>query len=187
MGRFSSHLVSEQCGYRHHWLSIWYLLNLFFFLSFFISLYNSNFFSEKKISNHFEKSQKSRAAHSKDFDIKLFQSTVSNLLIIVWLFIYCFFGHLISSKCAQVGDIAYQSRFYEYPTDFKMYTLFIIARSQRPFFITGYKLTKCSLETYTNVSVFRMNILKPMNCVKLTPLFRTYINTCFFETSTCKI
>lgn len=89
----------------------------------------------------------------KDFDIKLFQPTVANILIIVWLFIYCFYGHLISWKCQQIGDFTYHSLFYKYPLDLRMFTLFMITRSQRPFYITGYKLTKCSLDSYARVGI----------------------------------
>lgn len=93
----------------------------------------------------------SRVIFLKDFDIKLFQPTVANFLIIVWLFIYCFYGHLISWKCREIGDFTYCSLFYKYPLDLRMFTLFMITRSQRPFYITGYKLTKCSLDSYARV------------------------------------
>lgn len=89
----------------------------------------------------------------------MFQATVSNTLILVWLFVYCFYGHLISSKFAEIGEYAYHSTFYQYPIDLKWFTLFIIARSQRPFFITGCRITKCSLESYSRVSIFLFSCL----------------------------
>ncbi|XP_055307137.1 uncharacterized protein LOC129571372 [Sitodiplosis mosellana] len=84
-----------------------------------------------------------------DINIKLFQPAVSNFLILVWLFVYCFYGNLITWKCLQVADFAYHSKFYNYPNDLKIFTLLMMERSQRPFYITGYKITKCSLESYT--------------------------------------
>lgn len=83
----------------------------------------------------------------------MFQTTVSNMLIMGWLFVYCFFGSLLNWKCGQVGEFAYHSKFYEYPMELKLFTLFMIERSQRPFFITGFRITKCSLESYAQVSI----------------------------------
>lgn len=88
----------------------------------------------------------------------MFQASVSNTLILVWLFVYCFYGHLISFKCTQVGEFAYHSKFYQYPIELKWFTIFMIARSQRPFFITGYRITKCSLESYSRVSKISFSV-----------------------------
>lgn len=106
-------------------------------------------------------------------NIKLFQPTVSNFLIIVWLFIYCYFGHLITWKCEQVADFTYHSLFYKYPLDLRIFTLLFITRSQRPFYITGYKLTKCSLESYAKVSA---------KCffLKIKQISKSYIHLCSF-------
>lgn len=87
----------------------------------------------------------------KDINIKLFQPSVSNFLILVWLLVYCFYGNLITSKCLQVADFVYESQFYNYPHDLKIFTLLMMQRSQRPFYITGYKITMCSLESYSRV------------------------------------
>lgn len=135
MESFFWHLVSELYGYLRHWHSIWYV----FFVQYLLT---------KSFSIEF-----SLWFFLKDFDIKLFQPTVANILIIVWLFIYCFYGHLISWKCQQIGDFTYHSLFYKYPLDLRMFTLFMITRSQRPFYITGYKLTKCSLDSYARVGI----------------------------------
>lgn len=84
----------------------------------------------------------------------MYQPTVSIVLIMVWLFVYCFYGSLINWKLGQVGEFAYNSQFYKYPEELRLFTLFMIARSQRPFYITGYYITKCSLESYARVSIF---------------------------------
>lgn len=71
----------------------------------------------------------------------------------VWLFVYCYFGHIISCKGEEVANFAYNSMFYKYPLKLQIFTFFIISRSQRTFFITGYRITKCSLESFARVSV----------------------------------
>lgn len=95
----------------------------------------------------------------KDINLKIFEPTVSNILIMVWLFVYCYYGNLISWKSEQVADFAYNSHFYKYPLDLRIFTLFMIHRSQRPFIITGYKITRCSLESYGRVRIFSPNFM----------------------------
>lgn len=89
---------------------------------------------------------------TKNFDRRMYQSMVANMLIIVWLFIYCFFGQLITTKCAKVAEYAYGSAFYKYPLHLQMHTLFTLQRAQRPFYITGFTLAKCSLDSFTKVN-----------------------------------
>lgn len=87
-----------------------------------------------------------------DFSIKLFQPAVSSMLVLVWLYIYCGFGDLVSVKCEQISQFAYDAHFYKYPTDLNIFTLMTINQAQRPFFISGFKLTRCSLDSYKRVS-----------------------------------
>lgn len=102
---------------------------------------------------------------------------VSNVLILVWLFIYCFYGNLITWKCLQVADFAYHSQFYNYPNDLKIFTLLMIQRSQRPFYITGYKITRCSLENYSRVC-FEWNWFQSDNKIWLKCFVFTVFEHC---------
>lgn len=85
---------------------------------------------------------------------EMFQSTVSNTLIIAWLYIYCYFGNSITVGCERMAFFAYESKFYDYPLKLRMFTHFIIARAQQPVAITGFKITvcSCSLESFSRVS-----------------------------------
>lgn len=87
----------------------------------------------------------------KHITLKIFIPTVSCILILVWLFVYCYYGHLISSKSDQVAAFAYNSKFYKYPLDLRMFTMMLMLRSQQSFFITGFFITRCSLESYARV------------------------------------
>lgn len=90
-------------------------------------------------------------------DLNIFKPAVSVALVMVWLYVYCSFGQLITSKCEQISDIAYESTFYHYPIDLRIFTLMAIGRAQKPFYITGYKITQCSLHSYRRVSCNQIN------------------------------
>lgn len=88
----------------------------------------------------------------KELNVQIIRPAISTILGLVWLFLNCFYGNLITIKLEQVADFAYESVFYKYPNDLRIFTLMTMCRSQRPFFITGYKITQCSLESYKRVS-----------------------------------
>lgn len=87
-----------------------------------------------------------------EFNIKLFQPALSSMLVLVWLYIYCAFGNLVSAKCEQISQFAYDAHFYKYPIDLNIFTIMTILQAQKPFFITGFKMTHCSLDSYRRVS-----------------------------------
>ena len=85
------------------------------------------------------------------FDKQVFQAMQANMLVIVWLFIYCYYGQGVTSKFTQVADEAYESALYKYPRELQPYLILIIARAQEPFHFTGYKMVRCTLDTYKKV------------------------------------
>lgn len=82
---------------------------------------------------------------------QLFQSMVANMLIVVWLYIYCFFGDNITRKCGDVSEIAFDLNFFMYPVALQRYLILIMAVAQKPFYITGLQITRCSLESFKKV------------------------------------
>lgn len=85
---------------------------------------------------------------------QLFQSTVANMLIVVWLFIYCFFGDSMTQKCGEVNEIVFDLTFYMYPIALQRYLILIMAVAQKPFYITGLQITRCSLESFKKVFLY---------------------------------
>lgn len=90
---------------------------------------------------------------SQEISFRFFQSVVSVILIVVWLFIYCHFGQMITDQCADVDKMAYNSLYYLYPLKLRQFTLLTIAQSRKPFYFTGFKMMKCSMESFTRVSM----------------------------------
>lgn len=79
---------------------------------------------------------------------QLLQSTVANMLILVCLYIYCLFGDIITRRCQEINDIAYSLQFYTHPVKLQPTITLIMAAAQKPHYITGYKITQCSLESF---------------------------------------
>lgn len=69
------------------------------------------------------------------------------------MFIYCYVGNIVTVKCFNVSLIAYQSLWYRYPTNLQFYVMQIIRFSQKPFYLSGYGVMRCSLESFTSVSL----------------------------------
>lgn len=76
---------------------------------------------------------------------------VANMLILVWLYIYCYSGQTVTSNSIEMLDVAYNSLFYMYPKKLQYYLILIMARSQSPFYIRGYKMMNCTLENFSKV------------------------------------
>lgn len=86
------------------------------------------------------------------FDIHFTQSSVSALSVTSFMFIYCFCGNLLTVRCEKVNEAIIQSFWYKYPIKFQMFIKMILIRNQKSFYITGFKVTQCSFETFKKVS-----------------------------------
>lgn len=82
----------------------------------------------------------------------LFQSTGSTLAFIFMMFIFCYFGNVVTTKSAAVADKAYQTMWYKYPVRMQPHIILIMMQSQKPFYLKGYELMLCSLQNFTWVS-----------------------------------
>lgn len=79
-------------------------------------------------------------------------STSTFFVIVLVIFIYCYAGETVSAQCSDVALVIAQTHWYRYPPALQMFMILMIARSQKPFNFTGFKVTKCSLQTFTSVS-----------------------------------
>lgn len=69
------------------------------------------------------------------------------------LLIYCWNGHELSVQSLMVGQAAYESKWINADDNTKKSLILIIARAQRPCYLTAGKFSKLSLETFTNASL----------------------------------
>lgn len=78
-----------------------------------------------------------------------------NVLCIVsslmWPYIFGHFATRVTERILSIGDIAYDSNWYEYPGEFRKYIILIIARSHQEIYFTGFNLVVCTLEVFGKV------------------------------------
>lgn len=66
--------------------------------------------------------------------------------------LFCYFGNLVTAQFIEVADIAYLTIWYDYPLPLQPFVMLMMARAQKPKLITGFKMTRCTLESFKNVS-----------------------------------
>lgn len=90
--------------------------------------------------------------HVQSLDYLLLQSIMTTLALILIIFIFCYYGNMVTWECHLVSISAYDTLWYLYPIQMQKHIILIMQRSQRPFLFTGFKITICSLQSFTNVS-----------------------------------
>lgn len=73
--------------------------------------------------------------------------------ITVYAYIYSYFSENITMKSSEIGDIAYDSLWYEMPMNQQKALILIIGRSQRKFRLRGLGMVDCSLFTFSAVRI----------------------------------
>lgn len=66
------------------------------------------------------------------------------------------FSTKISAKMTDIGEVAYQSEWYEYPKFIDIYVLLIIQNAQRVKYLTGFQIVYCNLDTFGKVQIILM-------------------------------
>lgn len=87
------------------------------------------------------------------FDIHFAQAFISAESATLFMFIYCYCGNSITVNCGKITYAASQSCWYRYPVKYQHFIRHIIRRGQKPFYLTGYEIVKCSFETFRSVSL----------------------------------
>lgn len=70
-----------------------------------------------------------------------------------WPALFCYVANLTTDRIYSLGDIAYEMDWFEYPPEIHKFFILIIARSQIPADFTGFKLIRCTLETFVQVRI----------------------------------
>lgn len=78
---------------------------------------------------------------------------------LMWPYFFCHVATVVTEQITSIGDIVYESNWFDYPAELRKYNIYIIIRSQEPILFTGLKIIKCSKEVFLKVSIlFRFNI-----------------------------
>lgn len=87
-----------------------------------------------------------------NFEPKVLLFDMSCLLCaLFWPALICSFGTFATDRIESVGDIAYDSNWYAYPTEVRKHVMLIIGRSQEPVYFMGYGVVRATLEVFGKV------------------------------------
>lgn len=84
-------------------------------------------------------------------DLFLFQCLATLFVAISMIFTYCYFGQKITTKCEEIANVIYATKWYEFPQDEQKYLMLMMIRAQRPFAFSGYFCSTCALATFKAV------------------------------------
>lgn len=81
--------------------------------------------------------------------------------VMTWPYLCCRYASFTVDRISSLGDVVYNSNWYEYPIELRKNFVLIISRSQTPIEFTGLGLIYCTLNSFGKVSfrnVFRLEM-----------------------------
>lgn len=95
--------------------------------------------------------------------INLFFCLCSLTASLTFTFVLSYSGNSATLNLHHIGDIVYNSKWYEYPPSLRKNLILIMARSQNFSYFTGYQIIRCTLEVFMKVnSLFPSHIFHKM-------------------------
>lgn len=64
-----------------------------------------------------------------------------------------YLGTVTTAKCAEVGEIAFNSKWYQFPNELQKYISPIVQQSHKPINFHGFRVVLCTLETLMKVDL----------------------------------
>lgn len=95
-----------------------------------------------------------------DFNIALIFSCV--MIGTSNLFLYCYYGKLVTDSYFQFADCLFESDWYLLPTKSQKYFIMMIGNAHRPLCYYGFGVLSLNLETFTkvNFNVFQLKVVE---------------------------
>lgn len=89
---------------------------------------------------------------------------INTTAVLMLMLIYCYLSECLTSDLLEVGDIFYNSMWYQLPVSKQRLLVLPIARAQRVFRLRGLGLFDCSLVVFSSVQLYFLeDILEPTN------------------------
>ncbi|XP_055305885.1 odorant receptor 22c-like [Sitodiplosis mosellana] len=70
---------------------------------------------------------------------------------VMWPYFFAHFATKITERVSSIGDVVYDSNWYDYPIEFRRYIVLIIARSHQEVNFTGFNLISCTLAGFGKI------------------------------------
>lgn len=80
-----------------------------------------------------------------------FANVVTSILALIELLIYCYFGNEVTAEGERIAVAAYATDWHRQEPRQRRYVRLMLMRAQKANVLTGLKLAKCSLASYTSV------------------------------------
>lgn len=77
-------------------------------------------------------------------------TSVFPLLLLATTF---YLGQNFHSNVMELSVVIYQTKWYQYPRNVQRFLLFMMMRSQKPFYLSAYGFMELNLENYVRVSM----------------------------------
>lgn len=85
---------------------------------------------------------------------ELSMSLVATVVVTSLMFYMCVIGSMITSKIAEVGEVAYNAQWSRYPHSIQKCIMPIVKHSQQTIDFHGYHIVICNLEVFMKVSFY---------------------------------
>lgn len=86
-----------------------------------------------------------------NFSIAIFQALGIGSMMVLFLFIYCFFGEEVTDRSASIAKVAYLSHWYRYPMQIQKYVKLTILCSNINFCYSGLGIMYCTMVSFNRV------------------------------------
>lgn len=88
-----------------------------------------------------------------DFEPAVFgMDMVCIICSLLWPYLFCHYGNSTMDKVSTIGDIAYNSNWFELPVKLQKQFIFIILRSHKRSSFIGFHLIPCTMQVFGQVS-----------------------------------
>lgn len=91
------------------------------------------------------------------------QPAVCLNVVMMWLFIYCFFGDQVTNQFESLGPSLYQCNWYFLRLDFLTLLPFTILSTQKLIHVRGFGNSSCTRETFKKVNLNLNNFINLFN------------------------
>lgn len=77
---------------------------------------------------------------------------ISSVLPLIVLAIFFILGQKLHTNVKEISDVIYQTEWNHYPSSVQRFLLFMLHRSQKPFYLSAYGIMTLKLENFVQVS-----------------------------------
>lgn len=92
---------------------------------------------------------------------------------LLWPWMICYFASIVGERMASIGDMAYESVWYDYSVQLRKNIILIVTRSRKVAHFTGLGLVICTVEVFGKVNRFNYNLNRNISHIFLID-FRFY-------------